>query len=116
MCLMRIRSGLAGRHGSLFGIVVVMLIGLVVFVAHSEPSAHDMEADVMGMSDAMSICLAILQFAEVFVVARLVGSYRRRLRAPRVTGKVATSRFLKFFDNPGHLSREGPSVLQVFRN
>jgi hypothetical protein len=117
MCLTRIRSKLSGRRGSLLGIVAVMLIGLVVFVAHSEPSAHDMEGDGAGMSVGMSICLAVLQVAVgVLIVGDLIRTHRRRLRAPRMTGQVAACQFRRYFADPGHRIREGPSILQVFRH
>lgn len=92
------------------------LVGLAIMAAHSEPSAHDMGGEGAGMSDAMSICLAVLVLAEFVVIAQLIVSYRRKLRPPRLILKKSLFRPRKFFDNPGHLSREGPAVLQVFRH
>jgi len=92
------------------------LVGLAIIAAHSEPSAHDMGGEGAGMSDAMSICLAVLVIAEVLIITRLIGSYQRRLRPPRLLENPSAYQPRKFFDNPGHLSREGPAVLQVFRH
>lgn len=92
------------------------LVGVVVFLAHSEPSAHDMEGDTAAMSDAMSICLAVLQVgAGILIIGNLIRSYRRRLRAPATTARTG-SQIVKLFRDPGHRIREGPSVLQVFRH
>ena len=99
-------------------IAAVMLVGLVVFVAHSEPSAHDMGGDGTGMSDAMSICLAVLQVAVgVLILGNLIRTYRRGLRAPRMIGQISTiQQFRRYFTDRGHRIREGPSILQVFRH
>lgn len=97
-------------------IAAVMLVGLVVFVAHSEPSAHDMEGDGTGMSDAMSICLAVLQVAAgVLIIGNLIRTYRSRARAPRIASQFR-SRFRRYLADRGHRIREGPSILQVFRH
>lgn len=116
MFLARTRSMLPRRRGSLLAICAVALLGLVVIAAHSEPSAHQMDGHEAGMTGAMSICLAVLQAGGVMVIAILLGIHRRRVRAPLLIGEVGTSRFIKFTSDPGHRIREGPSVLQVFRN
>jgi hypothetical protein len=75
-----------------------------------------MDGDKAGMTGAMSICLAIVQVGGAMVIATLLGIYPLRVRAPLMIGEVGTSRFIKFTSDPGHRIREGPSVLQVFRN
>lgn len=92
------------------------LVGLVIIAAHSEPSAHEMAGDGADMSEAMSICLAVLVLAEVLVITNLIASYLRKLRPPRRIDSRFDYQPHRFFDNPGHLSREGPAVLQVFRH
>lgn len=114
--LTRIRSEVLSHRGSLSAIAAVILVGLVLFVTHSVPAAHDMEGDEAGMSDAVTICLAIVQAAGTLVVARLALKYRSVPRAPQTAGGIAETRFIKCFANPGHRCREGPAVLQVFRH
>ena len=116
MFLTRTRSMLSQVRGSLLAVCAIALLSLVVLAAHSEPSAHQMNEHEAGMASAMSICLAILQVGGVVVIATLLGTYRRRVRAPLMIGEVGTSRFIKFTSDPGHRIREGPSVLQVFLN
>lgn len=103
-------------RGSLLAVCAIALLSLVVLAAHSEPSAHQMDGDEMGMAGAMSICLAVVQVGGVMVIATLLGTYRRRVRAPLLIEEAGTSRFIKLTSDPGHRIREGPSFLQVFRN
>lgn len=114
MFLIRIRSSIRSNRGSLLAVSAVMLVGLALFATHSVPSAHDMQGEETGMSDAVTICLGIVQAAGTLMVARLALKYRNIPRAPRNVGRFVETRFMRCFANPGHRCREGPAVLQVF--
>jgi len=116
MFLTRIRSKLSGSRDSVFVIAALLLVGLVVIVAHSEPSAHGMEGDDSGMAGAMSICLAVLQIGAAALVVHLVRSRFQRSRPPRTIEAKAVAYVLRRVSEPGHRIREGPAVLQVFRH
>lgn len=116
MCLTQIRYRLSGHRGSLFVIAAMMLIGLVLLVAHSVPSAHEMEDNDAGMSGEVTICFAIIQAAATLMAGRLILKSQNVPRAPRTFGKIAETRFMRCFANPDYRCREGPEELQVFRH
>lgn len=115
MCLTIIRTKLRKSLDSAVAIAALFLISLIIIAAHSEPSAHGMEGDSAGMSDAMSICLAVLQIGVLLLAGQLL-MIRRRLRAPRIVGRSLAAKAIRNLIDPGHRIREGPSVLQVFRH
>ncbi|MBN8866523.1 MAG: hypothetical protein J0H98_03115 [Solirubrobacterales bacterium] len=116
MTLLGCRRLLVRARASLAGGLAVLLVGLVVIVAHSGPMAHEM-ADHSTMSDAVSVCLGVIQVGGGLMVATLLGLIRRR--APRFVD-LRPAAPLEFVASagpvPGSRIREGPSAQQVFRN
>lgn len=117
MLLTEIRQRIQGDRHSLALILVVPIACLALVLAHSGPSAHDMNGgDGGNMGAAVSMCLGILQVAGV-AVAGVLAYFRRRPHRPvRAVGAPTFLRRATSTDNLGFRIRAGPSVLQVFRH
>lgn len=97
---------------------LILLVCMVVVVAHSDPGGHDMggmEGADSAMSDAMSICLAVLGVGSLMVIGGVIISRRRRFPSFPTDARTVFTRPVAV-RLPGFRARAGPSVLQVFRN
>lgn len=120
MQMIRIRSTLGRNRNSFLVTGVILLACLFIVVAHSDPGGHDMggmtDDTEMAMTDVMSLCLGVLQIGGLALLGTVIIARRRRFPTFSMYTGQNFSRVADLAGTPGHQSRAGPSVLQVFRH
>jgi len=98
------------RHGA--GLAAVVLVALVLLLAHSAPSGHEMPEGEIGT--AMGICLAVLQSGGVALIGLGLLSAIRRARPSFAPDRLPSAPVFRTPPPAPALPRAGPAELQVF--